>query len=140
MDRKAILFVIIFLVSSAIALSGCSELTAPVGPVEEQQIETAVKTYVTRDTNIPEYEAFIETVNEGWARVSIRPAGTSERSRLYLHKQTEGKPAPTVATTVQPGHTSRVKTTTGWVIVLGPQADFSEAELDEAGVPASVRL
>lgn len=122
------------------ALVGCASQTTSLSPVEEQQIETVVEAYVTRDTNIPEYEIFIEATTEAWARVSIRPAGTSERSRLYLHKQIAGAPAPTVATTVQPGHSSRVQTSTGWVIVLGPQADFSGAELDEAGVPDSIRL
>ena len=141
MATKSLLLTLIFLISLAILLTGCGSQTASISPVEEQQIKSMVTTYITRDTNIPEYEVNIEKVDHNWARVSVSPVGTAEQpTHLYLHKQIEGTLVPTVATTVQPGHTSRVETTTGWAIVLGPQADFTKAELDQVGVPESVRL
>lgn len=140
MTRRLLLAIVTPLL--VILLAGCnSQVAEDVAPVERQQIQNVVDEFVTRDTNIPDYEVEIEEVTENWARVSINPVRTEDgESLLYLQKQTETvSEAPTVAATVQPGHEARVEARTGWTIILGPQADFTPAELDEVGVPPEIR-
>ena len=122
-----------------VTLAACSNAEAELRPVEEEQIENVVKEFVTRDTNIPDYEVTIEEATDSWARVSLKPEQVEGPATfLYLHKQA-AEDAPTVETNVQPGNDARVETTSGWSIVLGPQAQFSDAELNEAGVPEAIR-
>jgi hypothetical protein len=122
-----------------LSCNGAEETT--IRPVEQEQIENVVKTFLVRDTTIPEYEVTIEAVVDDWARVSVNPAGTEteQPTFLYLKKEVDAPANPTPTLTVQPGHESEVDTTTGWSIVLGPQASFTQAELDEVGVPPEIR-
>lgn len=125
-----------------LVLLGCNTTEeTTIRPVEQEQIENVVKTFLVRDTTIPEYEVTIEAVVDNWARVSVNPAETEgdQPTFLYLQKQVDAPANPTPTLTVQPGHESEVDTTTGWSIILGPQASFSQAELDEAGVPPDIR-
>ncbi|HBY95658.1 MAG TPA: hypothetical protein DEP84_17175 [Chloroflexi bacterium] len=41
--------------------------------------------------------------------------------------------------TEQPEAATQTAAETGWVIVLGPKTTFTEAELDQAGVPEEIR-
>lgn len=123
-----------------IALVSCNSNT--LRPTEQEQIENAVKNYVIRDTNIPNYEVSIEAVAGNWARASVSPAGVETEPKtdiIYLQKQVEGDAAPTAPAKEQPGHEAVVTTTSGWTIILGPQTSFTQAELDEVGVPQAVR-
>lgn len=139
MNKKRYLTITLLLLV-LIALVGCVSQESTLNPVERQQIKNVVKEFVVRDTNIPDQEVTIEAVAGNWARVTISPARVEDGADvLYLQKQLDGSEAPIVQTTVQPGHEARVETTTGWAIILGPQFDFSEAELDQVGVPAWVR-
>ena len=137
--RKQRLFMICIIWLIGIALSACNSQDTT-GPVEQEQIENVVKDYVVRDTNIPNYEVTIEATTKDWARVSLAPAQVEgETTTLYLQKQVEDATAPTAVIAAEPGHEARTKTTSGWAIILGPQSNFSEAELDRVGVPAGVR-
>lgn len=122
-------------------VAGCNAQSSSLAPVEREQIKNIVKEYVTRDTNIPEYNVKIEEVSDRWARVSLKPARVKgETAVVYLQNQADlGDEAPAVATTVQPGHEARVKTSTGWTIILGPGVDFTPAELNKVGVPTEIR-
>jgi hypothetical protein len=140
MDEKVVTVLTVFILG--LGLIGCAGQTAPnLRPVEAEQIENVVEQFVMRDTNIPEFDVDIEQVNGSWARVSLKPEGvkSDEQSYLYLQKQTGDNAAPTAATTVQAGHESRVETSTGWTIILGPKVEFTESELDAAGVPQEIR-
>ncbi|MDX1520471.1 MAG: hypothetical protein R3264_02490, partial [Anaerolineae bacterium] len=52
-------------------LSACGDAEANLPPVEEEQIENVVKSYVVREESLPEYEVSIDAVENGWARVSL---------------------------------------------------------------------
>lgn len=137
MKLKLLLTVLFTLV--ALSLAACNSQTAELRPVEAEQIENVVKEFVVRNSTIPEYEVTIENVVDGWAKVSLSPApAEGEPTFLYLHKATEGE-APVADVDEQLGNDGRVTTTTGWNIVLGPGAVFSESELDEVGVPETLR-
>lgn len=146
---------IITLVTLAM-LTGCNaeETSAPgAGGLERQHIQTTVRDFLERDPNVPEYEIDVEEVAGDWARVTATPTGVeAEPEVFYLKKEVAGvvptpaAAAPTVAVTelpqpptTEPGAATRTAAETGWVIVLGPQTSFTEAELDEAGVPPEVR-
>jgi hypothetical protein len=124
-------------------LAGCALQSNSLAPVEEEQIKNVVEDFFIRQNNVPDYEATIEEVAGNWARVSITPVGVEvvgEPAVLYLQNQAEAtNEAPTAVANVQPGNTARVTTSTGWVIVLGPQVHFTNAELDSAGVPPQIR-
>lgn len=142
MDRKFMtVFLLVFILG--LILIGCTGQTnSNIRPVEAEQIANVVEQFVMRDTNIPDFEVDIEQVDDSWARVSLKPEGVSsdELSYLYLQKQIGDNAAPTAATTVQAGHESRVEASSGWTIILGPKVEFSESELDAAGVPEEIRL
>lgn len=139
MPRRLLLAIAMPLV--LILLTGCDAQVSGVAPVERQQIKNVVDEFVTRDTNIPDYEVKIEEVTDTWARVSINPVRTEDSETfLYLQKQAEIVSEASAATaTVQPGHEARVEASTGWTIILGPQADFTQGELDEVGIPQEIR-
>lgn len=110
-------------------------------PVEEEQITNVVIDYYTRYSGIPEQTVTIDAVEGNWARVSMRPVGVeSEADTFYLQNQAASvTAAPTAELQVQPGDQARTATTTGWVIIAGPQVTFTDEELDAAGVPSAVR-
>lgn len=138
--RKQLIFIIGTICLAWLILSACNSQNVTVRPVEQEQIENVVREFVVRDTNIPSYEVTIEAIAEDWARVSVEPVQTEgEATTLYLQKQVENAAAPTATIAAKPGHEARAETTTGWAIILGPQADFSQAELDNVGVPSEVR-
>lgn len=138
MRRQLLLIIGIILLAGGV-LSACNPQNIA-GPVEQEQIKNVVKDYVVRDTDIPDYEVTIEAMAKDWARVSLVPAQVEgETTTLYLQKQVEEPGAPTAVIARQPGHEARARTTSGWAIILGPQTDFSEAELDQVGVPVGVR-
>lgn len=140
MYQKLLLMLLPVLLISMI-VTGCNSQTSNLAPVEREQIKNVVKEYVTRDTEIPEYDVEIEEVADQWARVSLKPAGVEgEPAIVYLQNQADlVDEAPTAATTVQPGHEARVETSTGWAIVLGPGVNFTADELNEVGVPPEIR-
>jgi hypothetical protein len=133
----------LFLFILPLLLASCTSTSSGLTPVEEEQIKNVVEDFFVRQGNVPEYEVTIEEVADNWARVSIAPAGVDvvgDPALIYLQNQTEASvEAPTAAANVQPGNTARVATTTGWVIVLGPQVHFTDGELDAVGVPAQLR-
>ena len=141
--RGGLQFCAAVLIITAILLAGCSTQAAPARPVEEEQIKNVVKDYFVRSGSIPDYEATIEKVDGNWARVRIAPVGVTNvngETILYLQKQdqtAQDVPPPTLD--VQPGNQASVTTSSGWTIVAGPQAQFTDAELDAAGVPAAIR-
>lgn len=139
MKTKLIPLIIIAICLPIVA--GCGN-SADLRPVEEEQIENVVKDYYVRNTEIPEQEVTIEASTAEWARVSIRPAATDQNSDVasfYLQKQDHISPDIPVEDRAQPGNQASDTTTTGWSIVLGPQVNFTDAELDGAGVPEAVR-
>lgn len=122
-------------------LVACNTPSANLTPVEEAQIKNVVQDYYVRHTSIPDQEVEIQEVAGQWARVAIRPAGVEAAPDLLFLQDHDAADvtAPAVETTVQPGNQASVTTTTGWTIILGPQAQFTPAELDAAGIPADIR-
>ena len=92
--------------------------------------------------SVPSYEVTIEQVAENWARVAISPVGTenSEPNLVYLQDQSATEiEAPTADANANPGNIAPVDTTSGWTIIIGPQVNFTDEELDAAGVPLTIR-
>ena len=141
--RGRLLLCTTVLIATAVLLAGCSTCADLARPVEEEQIKNVVKDYFVRSGSIPDYEAMVEEVDGNWARVRIAPVGVNNvngETILYLQKEdqtVQDVPPPTLD--VQPGNQASVTTTSGWTIVAGPQAQFTAAELDAAGVPAAIR-
>lgn len=111
-------------------------------PVEEEQIENVVTDYFVRDSAAPTYIVNVELVENNWARVSMRPEGieNTDDVLVYLQKQSATAiEAPTAEPETDTGNIAPVDTTSGWTIILGPQAQFSEEELDNAGIPPFIR-
>jgi hypothetical protein len=131
------------LVAIALLFSACDTQANPARPVEQEQIENLVEDFYVRDGSIPEYEATIEEVDGTWARVRIAPVGVDTLGGgdiIYLQKQDQTQAdVPPATLAVAPGNQARVTTTSGWTIVAGPQAQFTDEELDAAGVPESIR-
>ena len=127
----------------AIVMAGCSIKADGARPVEEEQIKNVVKDYFVRNSSVPDYEATIEEVNGNWARVRISPVGVDTANGdvvFYLQNQDQAATdAPPATLNVQPGKQARTTTTSGWTIIAGPQAHFTDAELDAAGVPDAIR-
>ena len=130
-----------WLVLIAPLLVACDTPSANLTPVEEAQIKNVVQDYYVRHTSIPDQEVEIQEVASNWARVAIRPAGVETAPDLLFLQDHDAADvtAPAVETTVQPGNQASVTTTTGWTIILGPQVQFTPAELDAAGIPAAIR-
>ena len=130
-----------WLVLIAPLLVACDTPSANLTPVEEAQIKNVVQDYYVRHTSIPDQEVEIQEVASNWARVAIRPAGVETAPDLLFLQDHDAADvtAPAVETTVQPGNQASVTTTTGWTIILGPQVQFTPAELDAAGIPAEIR-
>ena len=122
-------------------LVACNTPSANLTPVEEAQIKNVVQDYYVRHTSIPDQVVEIQEVAGNWARVAIRPAGVETAPDLLFLQDHDAADAaaPPAQTTVQPGNQASVTTTTGWTIILGPQAQFTPAELDAAGIPAAIR-
>lgn len=129
------------LVLIAPLLVACNTPSANLTPVEEAQIKNVVQDYYVRHTSIPDQEVEIQEVAGHWARVAIRPTGVETAPDLLFLQDHDAADAaaPAAQTTVQPGNQASVTTTTGWTIILGPQAQFTPAELDAAGIPAAIR-
>ena len=135
---------LISLLSSCTVASTASEPIDAITPIEEQQIKNVVQDYYVRQPAVvPEYEAKIEEARDGWARVSIRPVGVESAGSpdvFYLQNQLEsGREPPTPTDVLTSSQTVRTSTATGWVIVAGPQAQYTEDELNAAGVPMFIR-
>jgi len=119
--------------------AGCDGET--VRPVERQQIKNLVEDYVIRNTNLPEYEVSIEATTANWARVSISPVGVDPEPGpdiVYLQKQVEAPSGDGASTASTVADQEQLTTSSGWTIVLGPQATFTATELDEVGVPQDI--
>lgn len=131
----------VLLVIIAPLLVACDAPSASLTPVEEEQIKNVVQDYYVRHTSIPDQEVEIQEVAGHWARVAIRPTGVETAPDLLFLQDHDAAAdtAPAAETTVQPGNQASVTTTTGWTIILGPQAQFTPAELDAAGIPAEIR-
>lgn len=124
-------------------LAACGSSAAGVPPAEEESIEAAVEDYYTRSADAPAYVATVEQVEGDWARVSIAPEGvdTGGQPDLFFLRRAPaaGAIAATPSLAGQTGMESLEDTQVGWTIVLGPQAQYSAAELETAGVPESLR-
>jgi hypothetical protein len=131
------------LLLALITLAGAGCGGSGVDPVEEEQIKAVVEGYYVRGLSVPEYEAEVEEVRDGWARVTMRPSGVDNEGgdeTFFLQNQGgAGAAEPTRQLSTQPGDTVDVSTPTGWVIVAGPQAQFAPEELEALGVPLEVR-
>ncbi len=134
--------ILMVLAALALFLAGCGT-QAEARPTEEEQIKNVVKQYFVREGNVPDYTVTIEAVQDNWARVTIAPTGVDNLggdNTLYLQNQDQTiNDAPPATLVVQPGNQGRVTTTSGWVVIAGPQAQFTDEELDAAGVPQSIR-
>lgn len=141
--RGRLQFCTAVLIVTAVFLAGCSTRADLARPVEEEQIKNVVKDYFVRSGSIPDYEVKIEEVDGNWARVRIAPVGVNNvngETVLYLQNQDQtAQDAPLPTLDVQPGNQASVTTSSGWTVVAGPQAEFTDAELDAAGVPAAIR-
>lgn len=141
--RGRLQFCTAVLIVTAVFLAGCSTRADLARPVEEEQIKNVVKDYFVRSGSIPDYEVKIEEVDGNWARVRIAPVGVNNvngETVLYLQNQDQtAQDAPLRTLDVQPGNQASVTTSSGWTVVAGPQAEFTDAELDAAGVPAAIR-
>lgn len=123
-------------------LAACTVKGTGLGPVEEEQIKNVVTKYYVRDSRVPQQDVEIQKVYGHWARVSIKPVGvkTDMPDLFFLQDQaTATNDAPVAKTTVQPGKQVSVTTTSGWAIILGPKARFTQVELDAVGVPPQLR-
>lgn len=122
-------------------VAACNTPSAALTPVETEQIKNVVEDYYVRNSSIPDQEVEIQEVAGDWARVSIKPAGVETTpALLFLQNHTTAvNEAPTAEIIVRPGNQARVTTTTGWTIILGPQVQFTDEELDAAGIPAEIR-
>ncbi|MEZ4637893.1 MAG: hypothetical protein R2856_23535 [Caldilineaceae bacterium] len=91
--------------------------------------------------NLPRYESRVQAVEGEWARVSIRPIGVESNAGpdiIYLQETTDLVITPTadaVSNAADMEHSDVI----GWTVVAGPQARFTDAELDEIGVPQAIR-
>jgi hypothetical protein len=134
--------VFILLMTVAIPLlAACNTPSASLTPVEAEQIKNVVEQYYVRNTSIPDQEVEIQKVVGAWARVSIKPTGVAtEPNLLFLQNHADATTdVPAAETTVMTGNQASVTTTTGWTIILGPQVNFSQDELDAAGIPDEIR-
>lgn len=129
MQRKAgsLVALILLLVLAA----GCASQSNNATPVEEEQIKNLALSFFVLDSDIPAYEATIDQIENDWARVQIAPVAVDSADGamlMYLQKQALSDDA------------ASTQSDTGWTVVAGPQAQFTQAELDSAGVPAFIRL
>ena len=125
-------------------LVACSIAAGDATPLEREQIKNVALSHFLRERAVPDYEATVEKVEGGWARVRISPVGVQSvdgSTLLYLKKQEVPADAGSVDDTqvAQPGYSPLIATDTGWTIFAGPQAQYSQAELDAAGIPAFIR-
>lgn len=124
-------------------LAACGSAAAGVPPSVEEEIEAAVEDYYTRSADAPAYVATVEEVEGDWARVSLAPEGVETGGQPDIFFLRRDASADTVAATPNPvaqtGMENLDDTQVGWTIVLGPQAQYSVAELETAGVPESLR-
>lgn len=141
--KRVLMFRAVVMMSTVIFFAGCTTQADVPRPVEEEQIKNVVKDYFVREGDVPDYEVTIEEVSGNWARVHVAPAGVDNVNGapvVYLQNQQQAaQDVPPPTSNVQPGNQARVTTTSGWTIVAGPQAHFTEAELDAAGIPTGIR-
>ncbi len=120
---------------------------------EREQIQTAVRNYVTVQPNASQYDITVDKISGNWARVIVKPSGANAQpTYVIMKKQDRSVPAPAPSLTTSPltplagsnppplvVNTPPAQTSAGWAVVLGPKANFTQAELDGAGVPPDVR-
>lgn len=139
---KLITILIVLAITCGV-LVACS-ISAGATPMEREQIKNVALSYFLRERAVPDYEATVEKVQDGWARVRISPVGVQSvdgSNLLFLKKQDVPADDGSVDNTqiAQPGYSPLIATDTGWTIFAGPQAQFSQAELDAAGIPVFIR-
>jgi hypothetical protein len=128
--------------TSAPGNQGEALIGSQIDPVEEEQIKNVVTDFFVRDSAAPAYEVTIEEIEQNWARVALAPAASdnSTANLVYLQNQSDTAiEAPTAEAEVNPGNIGPVSTTSGWTIIAGPQASFTDEELDSVGVPPFIR-
>jgi len=138
------MFMILLLAITCGMLVACSISAGGATPLEKEQIKNVALAYFLRERALPDYEATVEKVEAGWARVRISPVGVQSlngSTMLYLKKQAAPASNNSIGATqiAQPGYSPLIATDTGWTIFAGPQAQFSQTELDAAGVPEFIR-
>lgn len=124
-------------------LAACGREESILPPTEEEQIKNLATGYFVRDPNVPPYAAHVEAVVEDWARVSLAPVGVeSTDGPMIMYLQNQANTDNPVAT-AQPLDSTienvRLTNDFGWVVITKPQAQFSDEELDELGVPTEIR-
>lgn len=139
-DWRRLGSMLLFVVAAQL-VAACDTPSAALAPVETEQIKNVVEDYYVRNSSIPDQEVEIQEVTGNWARVSIKPAGVETEPDLFFlqNQATAVNDVPAVQPTVLPGNQAPVTTTSGWTIILGPQVQFTEEELDAAGIPAEIR-
>lgn len=142
--RFTLITTLIVLAITCGVLVACSISADDATPLEKEQIKNVALSYFLRERAVPDYEATVEQVENGWARVRISPVGVESldgSTIFYLKKQAVPADVSSVDDTqiAQPGYSPLVTTDTGWTIFAGPQAQFSQTELDAAGIPEYIR-
>ncbi|MEZ4711732.1 MAG: hypothetical protein R3A44_31360 [Caldilineaceae bacterium] len=130
------------LLMALLVLAACGPEGANVSPTEEEQIKNVAASYFVRNQSLPEYEVQIEEVVDDWVRVSLAPAAvdTQEPMIMYLQNQAEtDNPVATAMPVGMPSEDVRLSNDFGWVVITQPQAHFTDAELDDMGVPQDIR-
>lgn len=130
------------LLALALAVAACGSGAAGVPPAEQEAIEAAVEDFYVRSADAPAYQATVEEVEGDWARVSLAPEGVENvggTDIVFVRRDATGSIEATPDPVAQAGREHLDDAQVGWVIVAGPQAQFTDAELDAAGVPESLR-
>lgn len=130
------------LLMALLVLAACGPEGANVSPTEEEQIKNVAASFFVRNQSLPEYEVQIEEVVDDWVRVSLAPAAvdTQEPMIMYLQNQAEtDNPVATAMPVGMPSEDVRLSNDFGWVVITQPQAHFTDAELDDMGVPQDIR-
>lgn len=130
------------LLMALLVLAACGPEGGNVSPTEEEQIKNVAASFFVRNQSLPEYEVQIEEVVDDWVRVSLAPAAvdTQEPMIMYLQNQAEtDNPVATAMPVGMPSEDVRLSNDFGWVVITQPQAHFTDAELDDMGVPQDIR-
>ncbi len=150
----------VFVASLLACSSQSSSQNGAISSTEREQIQNAVRQYVTISQNTPQYTVTVEKAEGDWALVSVKPEGANAKPQYFVLRRSNSRGAPAAApsltsvpTSVAPGTvpaqlnqnppslggiTPPGETNSGWVIVLGPKSAFSRNELNAAGVPSDL--
>ncbi len=149
--RKVGILLIVSILMSMIVACAPEEAELPEGqiaPSTEQQIINLVEDYYMGEQNVlnegevPAYEASVDEIDGEWARVSIRPVGVESDQGpdiVFLQNTADLVARPTEEAVSGEAAGLERSDIVGWTIVAGPQVQFTDEELDAAGVPVDIR-